>query len=173
MQWNMRQYQHMFRPTNHSPIAATLGLLRPPFSDDPIQQWPSTTIAVTVVTLMWWWRSSKKSRLWRFCLFVSEKLPRAERRSNLHCSISASDRFGYGTRRGLAMMMIAWPAPSHYLKQCWNIVNWTLGNKLQWNFNRNLHIFIQENAFEIVVRNLAAILSRSQCVKYVVEMSPP
>ena len=24
--------------------------------------------------------------------------------------------------------------PSHYLNQCWNIVNWTLGNKLQWNF---------------------------------------
>ena len=24
-------------------------------------------------------------------------------------------------------------APSHYLNQCWNIVNWTLGNKLQWN----------------------------------------
>ena len=25
------------------------------------------------------------------------------------------------------------PAPSHYLNQWWNIVNWTLGNKLQWN----------------------------------------
>ena len=25
-----------------------------------------------------------------------------------------------------------WTAPSHYLNQCWNIVNWTLGNKLQW-----------------------------------------
>ena len=26
-------------------------------------------------------------------------------------------------------------APSHYLNQCWNIVNRTLGNKLQWNLN--------------------------------------
>ena len=32
--------------------------------------------------------------------------------------------------------LVAWPAPSHYLNQCWNIVNWTLRNKLQWNFNR-------------------------------------
>ena len=32
------------------------------------------------------------------------------------------------------------------------------------NSNRNLTIFIHENAFEIVVRNLAAILSQPQCV---------
>ena len=25
--------------------------------------------------------------------------------------------------------------PSHYPNQCWVIVNWTLRNKLQWNFN--------------------------------------
>ena len=24
--------------------------------------------------------------------------------------------------------IIAWPAPSHYLNQCWNVVNWTLRN---------------------------------------------
>ena len=28
-------------------------------------------------------------------------------------------------------------APSHYLNQCWVIVNWTIRNKLQWNFNQN------------------------------------
>ena len=44
-----------------------------------------------------------------------------------------------------------WPAPSH-LNQCWNIVNMTIGNKLQWNLTWNLHIFIQENAFENVIR---------------------
>ena len=33
--------------------------------------------------------------------------------------------------------LVAWPAPSHYLNQCWNIVNWTIGNKFQWNINRN------------------------------------
>ena len=39
-----------------------------------------------------------------------------------------------------------------------------LRNKLQWTFNRNSYIFMQENAFEMVVYEIAAILSRSQCV---------
>ena len=56
-------------------------------------------------------------------------------------------------------------APSHYLNQCWNIVNWPLMNKLQWNFNRNSYIFIQENTFERVVSEMVAMLSRPQCVK--------
>ena len=55
-------------------------------------------------------------------------------------------------------------APSHYLDQCWIIVNWTLGNRLQWNLNWNSSIFIQENTFESVVCEMAAILSRPQCV---------
>ena len=49
--------------------------------------------------------------------------------------------------------------------QCWNIVNWTLRNKIQWNFNRNSYIFIQENALENVVCEVASFLSRPQCVK--------
>ena len=53
---------------------------------------------------------------------------------------------------------------SHYLNQCWNIVNWSLRNKLQWNFNRNSYISIQENAFESVVCEMVAILSWPQCV---------
>ena len=57
-------------------------------------------------------------------------------------------------------------APSHYLNQCWNIVNWTLRNKLRWNFNRNSKIFIKENAFENVVCEMASILSRPQCVNH-------
>ena len=56
--------------------------------------------------------------------------------------------------------LVAWPAPSHYLNQCWIIVNWTLRNRLQWNLNRNSNIYIQENAFESVVCETAAILSR-------------
>ena len=59
----------------------------------------------------------------------------------------------------------AWTAPSHYLNQCWNIVNWTLRNKLHWNFNRNSNIFIQENAIENGVCEMASILSRPQWVK--------
>ena len=44
------------------------------------------------------------------------------------------------------------------------MVNWTPGNKFQWNLNRNLCIFIQENAFENIVCKIAAILSLPQCV---------
>ena len=49
------------------------------------------------------------------------------------------------------------------------IVNWTLRDKLQWNFNRNSNIFIQENALENVVCEMASILSRPQCVKHKTE----
>ena len=52
-----------------------------------------------------------------------------------------------------------------YLKQWWNIVIWTRGKKFKGNLNRNLYIFIQENAFENVVWKMSAILSRPQCVK--------
>ena len=39
------------------------------------------------------------------------------------------------------------------MNQCWNIVKWTLRNKLQWNFKRNWYIFLQENVFEKSSRN--------------------
>ena len=41
--------------------------------------------------------------------------------------------------------LVSWPTSSHYLNQCCNIVNWNLGNKLQWNPNHNSYIFIQGN----------------------------
>ena len=50
-------------------------------------------------------------------------------------------------------------SPSHYLNCCL-IVNWTLGNKLQWNLNRNKTLFIHGNAFETVVCEMVAILYR-------------
>ena len=59
--------------------------------------------------------------------------------------------------------LVAWSAPTHHLNQCWFIVNWKLTNKFQWNFNRNLNIFTEENAFGNVVWKMAAILSRPQC----------
>ena len=48
----------------------------------------------------------------------------------------------------------------------WNIVNWTLRNKVQWNLNRNSCIFIQENVYENIVCEMAAILSRGRWVKH-------
>ena len=54
--------------------------------------------------------------------------------------------------------------PSHYLNQCWNVVNWVLRNKLQWNFNRNSNILIQEKSLENAVCEMMPILSRRQYV---------
>ena len=45
-------------------------------------------------------------------------------------------------------------------KKCGLIVNCTFWNKCKWNLNWNTTIFIQENAFEIVVCEMAVILSR-------------
>ena len=53
--------------------------------------------------------------------------------------------------------LVAWTAPSQYLNQNWNIINWNFRNKPQWNFNRNSNIFIQENAFENIVCEMASI----------------
>ena len=53
------------------------------------------------------------------------------------------------------------------MNQYWNIVNWTLRNKRQWNLHQNSYIFFQENAFGNVVGKMAATLSRLQCVKLV------
>ena len=50
----------------------------------------------------------------------------------------------------------AWSAPSHHLNQWWNVVNWNLRNKLQWNLKRKSYIFIQENTFENVVCKIVA-----------------
>ena len=47
----------------------------------------------------------------------------------------------------------------------------SLGNKLQWNINRNSYIFIHENALENVVCKMASILSRPQCVHHVYTMN--
>ena len=54
--------------------------------------------------------------------------------------------------------------PSHYLNKWRVIVRWTLRNKLQWNFNQNTKLFIDENASENIVCKMAAILSRERWV---------
>ena len=60
--------------------------------------------------------------------------------------------------------LVAWSAPSHFLIQCWDIINSNLRNKLLWNLKRNSYIFIQENAFEYVVCEMATMFSRPQWV---------
>ena len=51
-------------------------------------------------------------------------------------------------------------------RQCWNIVNRTIRNNIQWKVNRNSYIFIHENAFENVVWKKAAMLSWPQCANW-------
>ena len=46
-----------------------------------------------------------------------------------------------------------------------NVNNWTLRDKIQWNSNQNTQIFVHGNAFENVVCEMAAILSRRRWVK--------
>ena len=57
----------------------------------------------------------------------------------------------------------AWTASCHYQNQYLNNVNRTLGNTLQWNIDQNLNMFLQENAFENVVRNVAHFVSAAMC----------
>ena len=64
----------------------------------------------------------------------------------------------------------AFSAPSHYLNQCWLIINCTLRNKCEWSLKRNKDIFSQANVIETIVVNMAATLFRSQYVKQCHEM---
>ena len=67
--------------------------------------------------------------------------------------------------------LVAYSAPSHYINQCWVIVNCTLRNKLQWNFNKNTELFIHKNASQNTVCKMAAILSRGRWVKFLSEIA--
>ena len=61
----------------------------------------------------------------------------------------------------------SWSAPSHYQKQCWDIVNSYLRNTFQWNLKHNSHYFIKKNLFDNVVCEMAEILSQPQCVNII------
>ena len=54
-----------------------------------------------------------------------------------------------------------------YMNHCWNIVILTLVNKLHWNFYPNSNIFIQENAFENVVCEIASICLGLNMLKHI------
>ena len=50
--------------------------------------------------------------------------------------------------RWITCLSPAWSASSHYLNQ-WNIVNWTLRNKLQWNLYLNSYILFKKMQLEM------------------------
>ena len=47
---------------------------------------------------------------------------------------------------------------SHYLKQCWLFVNWSLKHKPLWNLIQNTKLYLPENIFEKCNCQIAAIL---------------
>ena len=65
------------------------------------------------------------------------------------------------------IILVAQSALSHYLNQCWNIVNLALRKEIHWNNYENSYIFVLENAFQKAVWKMATILSRPQCAKHV------
>ena len=55
-------------------------------------------------------------------------------------------------------------ARSYCLNLCYLIVNWTPRNKLQWNLSQTTKLFINENALENVVCEMAVIFIRGRWV---------
>ena len=54
-----------------------------------------------------------------------------------------------------AAYMCQWIGPAlvqimtiHYLNHCWFIINWTLVNKLHWNFNNRTKLFIHKKCIQ-------------------------
>ena len=58
-------------------------------------------------------------------------------------------------------------APSHYSKQCWNIVNWNLRNKLQWvdRILIEIHKFSFWKCLWKCHLRITTIFSQPRCVK--------
>ena len=54
-----------------------------------------------------------------------------------------------------------------------SIVNWTMRNKLKWNSNQNIKLFIHGNAFKNVVCEMVAILSRGRWVNPIAIRNAP
>ena len=65
----------------------------------------------------------------------------------------------------LAQIMACRLFVAYCINNCWVIANRTLRNKVQWSLNQNAKLFIHGNAYENIVCEMAAILSRRRWVK--------
>ena len=69
---------------------------------------------------------------------------------DLWADVPDSDRGDFRRRRAVDISswfrywLVAWSAPSHYLNQCWNIINSNPRNKLQWNLKWTSYILIKK-----------------------------
>ena len=56
------------------------------------------------------------------------------------------------------------PSDAYYLNQCWNIVNWTPGNKLQWTFkSKSMHFYSRKCIWNCCLQNGVYFVSASMC----------
>ena len=87
---------------------------------------------------------------------------------SLYCRIYASmNQVRIGSDNGLSPHS----APSHYLNQCWVLINWTLRNNHQWNFNQNTKLFIHKNVSENIVCEMVAKLLKVLSLTWYMYMS--
>ena len=131
-----------------------------PQSSDLIGQWcvwtPLTYLSKVIWPLIWsvhWC-----SLLYYHCTGHSISRNLTHLLLVLHMCINKSGQYWFRS------WLVAYLAPGHYLNERWVIVNWTLRNKFQWNFNQNTEIFIHENASENIICKMSAILSRGRWV---------
>ena len=80
-------------------------------------------------------------------------------------------------------LIFAWSAPSHYLNQCWNIVNSNLRNKLQGNLGgiqtfsfKEIHVKmssakLRQFCLGLNMLMLSVILTHTHCIRDVARMS--
>ena len=73
--------------------------------------------------------------------------------------IDTATHKNFDSKRGREMRICVTTLGHH-----WIIVNWTIATIFQWNLTQNTMIFIKENECENIVCEMAAILSRPQCV---------
>ena len=116
----------------------------------PSYLWHGNSYTANMASLYQNWALASQSQpcdlrlvlMYFFHIFKTNYLSNSLRLSDAYMSWQ-TDHHGFG------WCLVIWTAPSHCLNQCWNIVNWILGNKLHWNFNWNSNIFSQENAFKM------------------------
>ena len=58
------------------------------------------------------------------------------------------------------MAVVAWMVPSHYLNQCWNIVNWTLRLRIQLTIFQHWFKALGTNFSEILIENQTLLFKK-------------
>ena len=77
----------------------------------------------------------------------------------LHICVCESDQHRF------RQWLVAYSAPSHNLNQCWIIINWTLRNDFQWNFDQNTNFSFKKLHLKMLSAKMAAMLYRGRWVK--------